>query len=125
MGKLAGVKQTRMKKILLLLVLWCSFNVYAQDQLIQEINHLLSFVENSSCDYIRNSKHYTPKQAVAHIQKKYDYYRDDIKTTEQFIEYAASKSMLSGKRYMIRCGNNPHQSSQQWLMDELKRLRQQ
>lgn len=98
-----------------------ALSVQAQD----EINHLLSFVETSGCIYNRNGSEHSPKEAREHIQKKYDYYQDKINSAEQFIEYSATKSMISGKRYQVFCPEQPVQYSQTWLENELVRYRQQ
>ena len=59
-----------------------------------EIQHLLEFVKTTPCQYERNGTQHTGVEAVEHIQKKYDYYLDDIKTAEDFIEYSATKLSL-------------------------------
>ena len=58
-----------------------------------------------------------------HIEKKYDYFRDDITSTEEFIEYSATKSTMSGDFYMVSCPGKEAIRTQDWLMDELKRFR--
>jgi opacity protein-like surface antigen len=73
------------------------------DPLQDEIAYLIGFVRHSSCTFIRNGTEYSGTEAADHVQAKYDYYKDDIKTVEDFIERAASKSVLSGKPYEVRC----------------------
>ena len=73
------------------------------DPLGDEIVHLINFVRHSSCTFIRNGTEYKGSEAAAHIQDKYEYYKDEIKTVEDFIENAASKSAMSGKPYEVRC----------------------
>ena len=60
---------------------------------------------------------------VSHIEKKYDYFRDDIKNTEEFIEYSATKSTMSGDYYTVSCPGKETIRTQDWLMAELKRFR--
>jgi len=43
-------------------------------------------------------------EAVAHIQRKYDYYRDNINSAENFIRLSASKSTVTRRAYTIECG---------------------
>ena len=88
-----------------------------------EINHLLNFVENTECIYIRNGNEHKGPEARTHIQKKYDYYHDDIKSAEDFIKYSATKSLLSGSRYKVDCPNEKQQFSDDWLLSELKMYR--
>jgi len=89
----------------------------------KEIEHLLKFVANTSCKYERNGTLHDGTKAKNHIQKKYDYFLDKVNTAEDFIEYSATKSTMSGKTYKIHCTNMPVQNSADWLLDELKKFR--
>ena len=84
-----------------------------------EVEHLLEFVRQSDCIMVRNGSEHIGEKAVSHIQKKYDYFRDDINSTEKFIEYSATKSTMSGKYYMVRCPGREEMRTQQWLLEEL------
>ncbi len=95
-----------------------------EDQTVKEIDHLLVYISDSPCQFIRNGKAYDAAEARSHIQKKYDYLRSRIKTTEDFIRYAASQSSMSGKPYRIRCGDETMLCAD-WLREELERYRQQ
>lgn len=90
-----------------------------------EIQHLLNFVATTRCEYERNGERYTAKEAEQHIRKKYEYFSDDIKTAEDFIAYAASKSAFSGKYYQVHCREDGPIKSQLWLETELSRYRKQ
>lgn len=89
----------------------------------KEIKHLLKFVTMTQCKYERNGDFHTGKEAAAHIRKKYEYYRDRIKTTADFIKYSATKSTISGKPYLIHCEGKKTVESRLWLEMELKRYR--
>ncbi|MCK5666488.1 MAG: DUF5329 family protein, partial [Thiotrichaceae bacterium] len=88
-----------------------------------EVQHLLNFVTNTSCQIVRNGSAYYGAKAIKHIKKKYNYYRDDIRTTEQFIEYSATKSTMSGKYYLVKCGSQNPVKTRDWLLQELKKYR--
>lgn len=90
----------------------------------QEISQLLDFVEHSGCQFIRNGSEYPAAEARAHLQKKLDYLenKDMVSSAEDFIERAATKSSMSGRRYQVDCPAGKQDSSA-WLNDELKRLR--
>ena len=90
----------------------------------QEINHLLDFVASTTCQYERNGSVYDGARAVKHINRKYEYFKDEINSAEDFIKYSATKSTMSGKHYKIHCSNAPVQNSSDWLLDELKRYRE-
>lgn len=88
-----------------------------------EVEQLLSFVINSPCTFNRNGTKHPGKESFEHIKKKYDYYRDDIKNTEDFIQYSATKSMMSGKYYTVNCPGKKTIKSKDWLLNELKLIR--
>jgi len=89
----------------------------------QEIQHLLEFVKTTNCQYDRNGTLHTGVEAVEHIQKKYDYFEDDIKTAEDFIRYSATESKMSGNKYRVLCGDKNAIYSQDWLLKELRLYR--
>jgi hypothetical protein len=88
-----------------------------------EVNHLLTFVKESGCIINRNGTDYAAEKGISHIERKYDYFRDDIKSTEDFIEYSATKSTMSGDYYTVRCPGKKPMKTQDWLMTELKHFR--
>jgi len=90
---------------------------------VDEVSHLLDFVKNSKCIINRNGTDHVGEKGVKHIASKYDYFRDDIKSTEDFIQYSATKSTMSGKYYMVTCPGKKTIQTQDWLLDELKRFR--
>ena len=87
-----------------------------------EIAHLLDYIENSGCSFIRNGKAYPSVKAREHIQKKYDYVKKKVQSTEDFIEYAATGSSITGTSYQARCGSASIKTSE-WLLQELDELR--
>jgi hypothetical protein len=100
------------------LVLMFSLATARADPLQDEIAHLIDFVRHSSCTFIRNGTEYDGPAAADHVQAKYDYYKDDIKTVEQFIERAASKSVMSGKPYEVRCADGKTIPAADWIRAE-------
>ena len=88
----------------------------------EEINPLLNYIETSDCVFIRNNSRHTPDKAVAHIRRKYNYLKKRIKTTDDFIKGAATKSSMSGKPYMSICDGR-EMATADWLRAELKRYR--
>jgi hypothetical protein len=116
-----------MKRLWVLTLVWFSGSIMADvspaTQL--EIDHLLNFIRNSSCIIDRNGKTYTAVKAISHIEKKYAYFEDEIETSEDFIDLSASKSTMSGKYYMVRCGDGEQIRTREWLMQELKGIREQ
>ena len=108
--------------VFLLVFLVVSHRAESEEGVNQEVNHLLQYIENSGCTFIRNGKAYDGAEARAHIQKKYDYFKSRIKTTEDFIKYAATKSSMSGKPYKVRF-NGQEILCVDWLNVELEKFR--
>jgi Family of unknown function (DUF5329) len=81
-----------------------------------EVNFLLGYVDGNWHD---------SKMAQTHLRDKYKYLsaRNQITTTEDFIEKAATKSSFTGHPYEVRCGSGVIMSSNQWLHAELARFR--
>jgi hypothetical protein len=91
-----------------------------------EISHLLDYLETSGCQFYRNGTWYNDMKAARdHAEQKYRYFagKGRIQSTEDFIKWAVSKSELSGKPYLVKCGNGPEEPTAQWLTDELDRYR--
>lgn len=66
----------------------------------------------------------TQNDAQEHLREKYNFLvvSDLVKTTDDFIELAASESSLTGTSNQVRCDGNLI-PSKQWLRTELNRLR--
>ena len=90
-----------------------------------EINYLLESIDRSGCEFYRNGTWYDSKKAQAHLRYKYEMLaaHDQIKTAEDFIGKAATKSSLSGRPYEIRCSGGEAVTTTQWLHDVLARYR--
>ena len=89
--------------IFLIVILVVAQHAQSEVAVNLEIDHLLEYIENAGCMFVRNNTAYDGTKARAHIQKKYDYFKDRIKTTEDFIMHDATKSTMSGKLYKVRC----------------------
>ena len=100
------------------------FSFFSLASTVDEINHLLHFVEITECTYERNGTLHKGSDAVKHINKKYNYYADDISSAEDFIKLSATKSTMSGKYYKIHCGKDTPIKSQDWLLLELSAFRE-
>jgi hypothetical protein len=90
-----------------------------------EISYLLGYIGQSGCRFYRNGVWYDSKQAQVHLRQKYDFLaaRDRIRTAEDFIEQAATKSSMSGKAYAIKCNSGQIETANQWLREVLARYR--
>lgn len=91
-----------------------------------EVAHLLTYIERSGCQFYRNGTWYgDTKVAREHVELKYHYFagKGQVNSTEDFITWAATKSELSGKPYMVKSGEGSPVPLAQWLTEELARYR--
>lgn len=119
-----------LKRLMLCACLAASFAAHAAGPSAdtqREIAHLLDYLGNSGCDFYRNGSWHPASEARAHVAVKYDYLlrRGWVKTAEDFIARAASKSSMSGSTYQVRCPGTPAVASGTWLSQELARYRAQ
>ncbi len=95
----------------------------AAESLDQTVNYLLDYIEKSDAVFIRNGSHYTGPEAVEHIRAKYEHFKKDIVTPEDFIRLAASKSLLSGRPYLVHPKAGEERPLGEWLTEALREHR--
>ena len=89
-----------------------------------EVVHLIVYVKDSPCRMERNETWHSNKKAAAHIERKYNYFRKEITSTEDFIRLSATKSTWSGTHYRVQCDGEAIENSAEWLLRELKKYRE-
>lgn len=109
---------------LILLIFCSSANSKPNQSSFDEIEFLIAVVTQSECTFNRNGNDYRGSEAIEHIKKKYDYFKDDIKNTKDFIKYAATKSELSGRKYTVTCEGEATDNLDNWLSEQLREFRQ-
>lgn len=87
------------------------------------VEHLLACVQSSSLVFIRNDEEHTGTEAATHIRRKYDHYRKQIATPEDFVSKAATKSELSGKPYLVKLADGRKVLLAEWLSAKLAEWR--
>ena len=92
----------------------------------QEIDWLLRTVGSSGCEFLRGGTAHSAAKAQEHLRQKFDYLdaRGQLKSAEDFILKAGTRSSMTGEAYGIRCPNAAQQASDAWLHTHLKALRQ-
>lgn len=90
----------------------------------EEIDYLLATVRESDCTFIRNGKRYAAVDAADHLQTKRKRGKRYFESADEFIEKLASKSSMSGKPYMIQCGDADEVPSREWFSKLLAAYRQ-
>lgn len=90
-----------------------------------EIAHLLDYVASPGCQFKRNGSWHKGDEARSHLRKKYDYLlkRNLVTDAESFIERAATQSSMSGRDYLVQCGEGKPVASAAYLKEELSRYR--
>jgi hypothetical protein len=100
-------------------------HIVAGESLEQTIDYLFNYIAKSGATFIRNGQSHTPTEAVSHIKAKYEHFKNEIKTPEDFIRLAASKSLQTGKPYLVRTPDGKETHLDAWLTDALKHHRDQ
>jgi len=90
-----------------------------------EIDALLERLETSGCRFGRNQEWHAGADARTHLLRKLEYVEKigTIRSTEQFVDVAATKSSLSGAPYAVQCGNAAAENSAPWLLAQLEKMR--
>jgi hypothetical protein len=88
-----------------------------------EIDYLISYLQTSDCQMIRNGKAYSGEDGASHVRRKYDHFRNKISSTEEFIDYSATKSTMSGRLYEVQCPGAEPVPSSEWLSEKLEAYR--
>jgi hypothetical protein len=87
------------------------------------VAYLIDQIAKSHLAFTRNGIEYSSQEAADHIRNKYEYFKSRIKSPEDFIRDCASKSLQSGKPYLVSTaqGNIP---LERWLGEILMELGQ-
>ncbi|TGK07517.1 hypothetical protein EHO59_05285 [Leptospira semungkisensis] len=89
-----------------------------------EIRSLIASLDScKGCVFIRNGSEHKLDEAKAHLLRKYDSAKSQIKTTEDFIKGIASRSSITGTAYKIKMADGKEIESEKWLFGKLNELR--
>jgi len=105
------------------LYLALSFDLARADNVEAEIAALIDAVRGSPCQFLRNGDPHSGAEAAEHIVAKYRHFKDEVASAEDFIDRAASRSLLSGRPYEIACPGQPVMKAADWLRAKLLELR--
>jgi Family of unknown function (DUF5329) len=95
----------------------------AAESLEQTIDFLLHRINTADATFIRNGQEHTPAEAVAHVRAKYENFKKNINTPEDFIRLAATKSLVSGQPYLVRTRDGKEIPLNGWLTNALREHR--
>ncbi|MEN6437580.1 MAG: DUF5329 family protein [Syntrophobacter sp.] len=65
------------------------------------ITYLIDQIAKSHLTFTRNGIEYSSQEAAGHVRKKYEHFKSRIESPEDFIQVCASKSLMSGKPYLV------------------------
>ena len=88
------------------------------DTLIQRVSKMSSMI------FLRNGSEYNASDAARHMQAKYDYFKKELLTAEDFIERCASRSEMTGQAYKVKLTNGTVRDANEFLNSELRASRQ-
>lgn len=90
-----------------------------------EVEHLITFVAVSNCDFYRNGSWHTAAEAQAHLREKFAivFPGNQSPKAEEFIAKVATKSAFTGVPYQIRCAGEKPMAVSDWLLGELRHYR--
>ncbi|MFS2207056.1 DUF5329 family protein [Variovorax sp. Varisp36] len=88
------------------------------DTLIQRVSKMSAMV------FMRNGNEYNAADAAKHMQAKYDYFKKELVTAEDFIERCASRSEMTGQAYKVKLTDGMVRDANEFLNSELRALRQ-
>jgi len=117
------VKLTIFIPVLLLFVSSTAALADVSESQALEIDYLIRYLQNSDCQMIRNGKAHSGEDGARHVRRKYVHFRNKISSTEEFIDYSATKSTMSGRLYEVQCPGAEPVPSSAWLLEELEAYR--
>jgi hypothetical protein len=88
------------------------------DTLIQHVSAMRSMI------FLRNGSEYNAADAAKHMQAKYDYFKKELVTAEDFIDRCASRSEMTGQAYKVKLTGGVVRDANEFLNGELRALRQ-
>ncbi|MGR5178458.1 DUF5329 family protein [Vibrio parahaemolyticus] len=102
---------------LLISGLFISANALADTE--EDVLYLINQMRQSDCDFIRNGDSHNGTEAAEHLTRKWNYAKDDVTSTQMFVDDVASKSWFTGTPYQVNC-QGKLTTSADWLTQQLK-----
>lgn len=90
---------------------------------LSEVNYLIALVRESGYTFVRDGREYSAKTAGRLLSYKYRKWKDEIDSTEYFIENCASFSDDTGTPYQVIDEQGYVYQTREILYNELSRLR--
>jgi Family of unknown function (DUF5329) len=120
-NRITNVKRCRYLLASVVFLVFSIGQLLPAESLDDSINYLLDYVANSNATFIRNGQAHTPQEAANHIKAKYEHFKNEIKTPQDFIRLSASKSLLTGQPYLVRTADGKEMRLDAWLTSALEK----
>lgn len=90
-----------------------------------EIEFLLDRVSRSELTFVRNGDEHEGPEAEKHMRRKYEHFlkKGKIRDTDDFIDLAGTRSLMSGQPYTVRLGDGGELMTADWLRSVLDAYR--
>jgi len=113
-------------KLLRYIVVFAGLALSAAAATRDEIEALLQYLGSlEGASLVRNGETHTPKEAVSHLRMKLEKAGTRVQTAEDFIRLCATRSVVSGKVYLIRFQDGREVESAVVLLKQLDVIRKQ
>lgn len=86
-----------------------------------KIDYLLGELRASPETFIRNGREHSGKRAASHLARKLSFAGRRVQTARDFVHGIGSRSLDSGKPYLVRSSDGKQRPLSQWLLDRLDR----
>jgi len=70
-----------------------------------EVEHLINYLADSDCRMVRNGRSHDGRDGAKHVRRKYDYFRDEISSTEAQSMHSNTVGLTSRRAAAI---SSPH-----------------
>lgn len=80
---------------------------------------------HKSMKFMRNGEEHDAGEAARHLRAKYDHFKDEIVTAEDFIRLCGTRSEVTKVPYKVRTADKRTRNSSDFLKDELRLVRRQ
>ena len=99
----ATAMKCRFLSFVVMLAMFCGLTLARDAREQQRIDLLLNSVKTAKgIKFIRNGSEYDGVAAEKHLRGKLTYAGERVKTAEQFIQYCASESSMTHRKYTVR-----------------------
>lgn len=82
---------------------------------------LLDLAEQEGVTFVRNGSDHSAEEAAAHLRRKFDHARDEIRSVDDFIRLCGTQSSMSGEPYLVRASDGTERPAADFLHELARR----